>query len=133
MNPTRDQDKPSAKELAAAHGVSERTARRWRQSGRIPSTEPIPDYYGKPIPLRTVGKDGKNYPAIRHHYNGGDGSGFILSALRQARYNLNKADKLACSDGIHRRDLAALDAISAQVRDMMARWHTVDLDQADDG
>ena len=124
---------PSAKELEEKHGVSIRTARRWRQRDRI-SAESMTNFYGEPMKARTTGKDGKSYPAYRNRYNVGEHgytSTLIMAAFRQARYGLRKADKLACESGIEPRDVAALDALLAQAQEVAARWHTVDQAQAD--
>jgi len=88
------------------------------------------EWTGKAYPARTQGKDGKWYPgrcqrcAYTREPKHGYTSTLIMAALRQARYGLRKAGKLACESGIEDRDLAALDALAAQAQEMAAWWHT---------
>ena len=121
--------------LARKYNVSLRTAKRMQQPDYFQS-ETSKDYWGQLIPGRTVGRDGKSYPHQRHYYNKPSqhphSSSLILAALRHARFGIRRADRIACTDGITPRDLAALASLFDEVSDIIRRWHPVCSDDQND-
>ena len=105
---------------AKQYGVSIRTARRWRTTGRFP----ILGFDSKPM-KRRIGKDGKSY-AVNQRFRGyrPDSHTMASRPLVCARSFLRRAETMG-QYGIDARDVALLREIADMATEMAARWATV--------
>ncbi|HHX28164.1 MAG TPA: hypothetical protein GX716_04040 [Firmicutes bacterium] len=110
------QDATTAKRF----GVSVRTARRWRETGRGPVKG-----FSNDDPVFTTGRDGKRYPKMRRHY--AERTGVHTLSYKQilsSRSFLRRAETMG-QYGIDARDVALLREIADMATEMAARWATV--------
>lgn len=96
---------------AKQYGVSIRTARRWRTTGRFP----ILGFDNKPM-KRRIGKDGRGYRPDSHT--------MASRPLVCARSFLRQAETMGHQFGIDARDVALLREIADMAAEMAARWAT---------
>ena len=101
-------------------GVSIRTARRWRETGR----KPFLGFDNKPV-KRRIGKDGKSYPCFqRCRPHKADAHTPTFGPLSCARSFLRQSEKYGGQYGIDARDVAMLREIAQMAEEMSGRWAT---------
>jgi hypothetical protein len=94
----------TSREIIETYGVSPRTARRHARNGTLPSM------------ARTVGRDGKSYPAMRK------GLARKSPLHRDIAMARNAIRRLARAETIYASDLGEIETIRREAIDLWRRW-----------